>query len=67
MRDVNGKIKKISNLRGKYTLLEFWASWCGPCRRQNKSLVKIYKTYNSKGLNIIGISLDDNKKNGLKL
>ena len=66
MRDVNGKIKKISNLRGKYTLLEFWASWCGPCRRQNKSLVKIYKTYNSKGLNIIGISLDDNKKKWIK-
>ena len=50
--------------KGKLTLIDFWASWCGPCRKENPSLVKAYEKYHSKGLNIIGFSLD--KKNGLE-
>jgi thiol-disulfide isomerase/thioredoxin len=50
--------------KGKLTLIDFWASWCGPCRKENPSLVKAYEKYHSKGLNIIGFSLD--KKSGLE-
>ena len=62
MEDTKGKKNKISELRGKYTLLEFWKSSCKPCRESNKDLVNIYRNYNSKGFEIISISLDNNKE-----
>lgn len=43
---------------GKVTIVDFWASWCGPCRMENPNVVAIYKEFHSKGLNIIGVSLD---------
>ncbi|MCI9844898.1 TlpA family protein disulfide reductase [Flavobacterium pectinovorum] len=43
---------------GKVTIVDFWASWCGPCRKENPNVVAIYKELHSKGLNIIGVSLD---------
>jgi thiol-disulfide isomerase/thioredoxin len=43
---------------GKVTIVDFWASWCGPCRAENPNVVKIYNEFHSKGLNIIGVSLD---------
>ena len=57
--DSNGQLFELSSLRGSYVLLDFWASWCVPCRRENPLVIELYKTYNPKGLEIIGISLDD--------
>ena len=58
---IDGKPVKLSDYKGKYVLLDFWASWCGPCRQENPNVVKLYNTYKPKGLNILGISLDVDK------
>lgn len=56
--DVNGVPVKLSSFRGKYVLIDFWASWCGPCRQENPNVVKTYAKYKSKNFTIIGVSLD---------
>ncbi|MEO0340395.1 MAG: TlpA disulfide reductase family protein, partial [Bacteroidota bacterium] len=58
---VEGADFKLSDLRGKYVLIDFWASWCGPCRRENPNVVRMYKQYNNKGFEILGVSLDRSK------
>ncbi|HEX3384863.1 MAG TPA: TlpA disulfide reductase family protein [Mucilaginibacter sp.] len=61
--DINGKSLTLSELKGKgYILLDFWASWCVPCRKDEPEIKKLYETYHLKGLDIISISWDSNKK-----
>ena len=56
---VAGDSLRLSSLKGKVVLLDFWASWCGPCRSSNRELVKLYPKYKNKGFEILGVSLDD--------
>jgi peroxiredoxin len=58
---INGKPVKLSDYKGKYVMLDFWASWCAPCRQENPNVVRLYDQYKGKGLNILGISLDEDK------
>lgn len=64
--DTAGVDVSLSDFRGKYVLLDFWASWCPPCRRENPNVVKAYQDYKDKNFTIIGISLDNNKAKWLK-
>ncbi len=56
-----GEILALSSLKGKYVLIDFWASWCGPCRQENPNVVKTYAKYKDKGFEIFGVSLDKDK------
>jgi len=61
LTDISGKEVSLSSYRGKITLLDFWASWCGPCRMENPAVVKAYKAYHDKGFDIYAVSLDASK------
>lgn len=58
---VDGSMMKLSDLRGQVVLLDFWASWCGPCRRENPAVVKLYEKYKDDGFTIMSVSLDKDK------
>lgn len=58
LKDPEGKVIKLSSLRGKYVLIDFWASWCGPCRQENPNVVKLYNKYKNKGFTVYSVSLD---------
>ena len=64
--DVFGNSVKLSSFRGKYVLLDFWASWCLPCRRENPNLVSVYNKYSDKNFTIISVSIDVNKQDWLQ-
>lgn len=66
LNDVNGKPLALSSLKGKVVLIDFWASWCGPCRQENPNVVRVYNAYKDKGFTIFSVSLDEKKEAWLK-
>jgi len=59
--DVKGNIVSLTSFRGKYLLVDFWASWCSPCRQENPNVVKVYQEFKNKNFTILGVSLDKDK------
>ncbi len=66
LSDTTGATVPLSSLRGKYVLLDFWASWCGPCRSENPNVVRMYDKYKSKGFAIYSVSLDKDKESWVR-
>lgn len=61
LEDTEGRVRKLSDLRGKFVLIDFWASWCGPCRMENPNVVRVYNEYKDKNFDIFSVSLDQDK------
>ncbi|MBN9386052.1 MAG: AhpC/TSA family protein [Chitinophagaceae bacterium] len=64
--DTAGSDVRLSSFKGKYILVDFWASWCGPCRRENPAVVKAWQRFHPKGFDILGVSLDNNREKWLE-
>jgi thiol-disulfide isomerase/thioredoxin len=60
MNSMDGKTIRMSDFKGKYLFIDFWASWCGPCRAENPNVLKAYENYKDKSFAVLGISIDDN-------
>ncbi len=66
LEDTAGNLFSLSSLKGKVVLIDFWASWCRPCRVENPNMVRLYQTYGKYGFDILGVSLDQNRENWLR-
>jgi peroxiredoxin len=64
--DQNGNIVTLSSMKGRYVLVDFWAKWCGPCRRENPNVVKAYQKFKGERFEILGVSLDRNREDWLR-
>lgn len=64
--DANGNELRLSSLKGKTVLIDFWASWCGPCRRENPNVVRLYNQYKEKGFTVYSVSLDNDRNKWLQ-
>lgn len=64
--DPDGKVRRLSDLRGKVVLIDFWASWCGPCRMENPNVVRLYHAYHDKGFEVFSVSLDKSRDSWVK-
>lgn len=62
----DGEVLSLSDLRGKYVLIDFWAAWCRPCRAENPNVVRVYNQYKDKGFEILGVSLDRTREEWLQ-
>ena len=62
LKDLDGNLVKLSSFKGKYVLIDFWASWCGPCRKEIPNIKQVYSSFADKGLVVIGVSVDQNEQ-----
>ncbi|MES2849692.1 MAG: TlpA disulfide reductase family protein [Bacteroidota bacterium] len=63
---INGDTVKLSSFKGKVVMIDFWASWCGPCRKSNPHVQKLYEKFKDKGFEVLGVSIDNRKESWIK-